>query len=64
MPSSITWHGHANFQIRTPGCNIMVDPLFGGASAPAEILRGKDKPDLVLVTHLHGDHYQQQQAKG
>ncbi|MDR0827919.1 MAG: metal-dependent hydrolase [Desulfovibrio sp.] len=57
MPRSITWHGHANFQIRTPGCNILIDPFFGGAPAPAEILRGNDRPDLVLVTHMHADHY-------
>ncbi|MDR3176369.1 MAG: metal-dependent hydrolase [Desulfovibrio sp.] len=56
MSFTLTWHGHANFQIRTAGCSILIDPFFGGAAAPASVLRGEARPDLVLVTHDHADH--------
>lgn len=56
MAASLLWHGHANFQINAPGCNILIDPFFtGNPKAPcawSEITA----PDLILVTHLHGDH--------
>lgn len=54
----ITWHGHSNFQIQqnTPSgsVNLIVDPFFGPTAKASwdEIA----VPDLVLVTHDHGDH--------
>lgn len=56
MTATLTWHGHANFQIDSPGCNLIIDPYFSGnpdATVAAEDIR---PPDVVLVTHLHGDH--------
>lgn len=60
MSRKLTWHGHANFQLRYKSgderVNILIDPFFTGNPAavkePAEI----KKPDIVCVTHLHGDH--------
>ncbi len=56
MSHQLTWHGHANFQIASPGVNILIDPFFTGnptcTCQPAAI----ERPDLVLVTHDHGDH--------
>ncbi|MDR2891876.1 MAG: metal-dependent hydrolase [Deltaproteobacteria bacterium] len=56
MPTKLTWHGHANFQIEAAGANVLVDPFFTGN--PKATVKWKDisRPDLVLVTHLHGDH--------
>lgn len=56
MATTLTWHGHANFQIDSPGCNIIIDPFFTGN--PSAVLGAQDitPPDVVLVTHLHGDH--------
>lgn len=56
MATTLTWHGHANFQIATPECNILIDPFFTGN--PKAVAGPEDipAPDLVLVTHLHGDH--------
>lgn len=56
MSASLTWHGHANFQINSPGCNIVVDPFFSGNPSATVLARDIQPPDVVLVTHLHGDH--------
>jgi L-ascorbate metabolism protein UlaG (beta-lactamase superfamily) len=56
MKSTLTWHGHANFHIRTPGCSILIDPFFTGN--PSAVINWRDigPVDVVLLTHLHGDH--------
>lgn len=56
MQHLLTWHGHANFQIATEGANILIDPFFEGNPSAAAAWQGIAKPDLVLVTHDHGDH--------
>lgn len=43
---------HASMVMETPDMVIYVDPV-GGASA----YEGMPDPDLVLITHEHGDHY-------
>jgi L-ascorbate metabolism protein UlaG (beta-lactamase superfamily) len=42
---------HATFVMRWDGTTIVVDPV-GGAAAFAD----HPQPDLVLITHTHGDH--------
>ncbi|QDC08186.1 MBL fold metallo-hydrolase [Oceanicola sp. D3] len=51
---SITIHpvDHASFVMETPAGTIYVDPV-GDAAAYADF----PKPDLILVTHEHGDHF-------
>ena len=51
---TITVHpvAHASFVMETPAGTIYADPV-GEPSAYADFPR----PDLVLVTHQHGDHY-------
>lgn len=56
MSVSITWHGHANFQLAHPACNVLVDPFFMGCPTAVTTWNAIAKPDAVLVTHLHGDH--------
>ena len=56
MGTTITWHGHSNFQISSPGCNIIIDPFFTGNPTAKCAWDSIPKPDIVLVTHLHGDH--------
>ncbi|SFD69808.1 MBL fold metallo-hydrolase [Roseivivax sediminis] len=50
----ITVHpvSHASFVMETPMGVIHVDPV-GGADAYADL----PAPDLILITHEHGDHY-------
>lgn len=47
MGLSVTWLGHASFQIKADGTNIYIDPYEG---------EYKDKADIVLATHSHSDH--------
>lgn len=56
MTATLTWHGHANFQIDSPGCIIFIDPFFTGNPSAGLSWQAAAKPDLVLVTHMHGDH--------
>ena len=43
---------HASFVMETPGMVIHVDPV-GEAEAYADL----PAPDLILITHEHGDHF-------
>lgn len=54
MHTTITWYGHAAFGITTPDCSILIDPFFTGN--PAGLSWETIEPDVVLVTHDHGDH--------
>jgi L-ascorbate metabolism protein UlaG (beta-lactamase superfamily) len=42
---------HASFVMETPAGTVYVDPV-GGAS----LYEGKPAPDMILITHRHGDH--------
>ncbi len=54
--SVLTWHGHANFQIKTPNSNILIDPWFEGNPSACSSSGSCQQVDLVLVTHDHDDH--------
>lgn len=54
--SSLIWHGHANFQIISPDCNILIDPFFTGNPKAVVAWDAVTPPDLALITHMHGDH--------
>jgi Predicted Zn-dependent hydrolases of the beta-lactamase fold len=56
MSALITWHGHANFQISSPECTIIIDPFFTGNPKATVSVDAITTPDVILITHLHGDH--------
>ncbi len=56
MQHKLTWHGHSNFQIASSGVNILIDPFFEGNPVCKADCCSIAKPDLILVTHDHGDH--------
>ncbi|MGE4298002.1 MAG: metal-dependent hydrolase [Desulfovibrionaceae bacterium] len=56
MTTTLTWHGHSNFQIAAPGGTILIDPFFEGNPTAATPWGSIPKPDTILVTHDHGDH--------
>jgi len=43
---------HATFVMKWEGKTIFVDPTGGG-----DAFKDKGKPDLILVTDIHGDHF-------
>ena len=52
--STITWYGHSAFKIACGDASCVIDPFFAPrwGQSPDEV----GKPDMVLVTHDHGDH--------
>lgn len=52
--SSITWYGHSAFKIAYGDTSALIDPFFAPHWGQTAAEAGK--PDLVLVTHDHGDH--------
>lgn len=58
-PSSvtITWYGHSAFSLRSPGgVTVLIDPWLDNPRAPEGAL-AQAQPDVILVTHGHGDHF-------
>ena len=54
--NTLTWHGHANFQIATPNLNLIIDPWFEGNPSACIGFDACETMDLILVTHDHADH--------
>ena len=52
---SITYHSHACFTITSDNVKILVDPFITGN--PLAKIKPEDlTPDVILVSHGHGDH--------
>ncbi len=57
MPqNTLTWNGHANFQITTPNLSMLIDPWFEGNPSACVGSDSCSQVDLILVTHDHDDH--------
>lgn len=58
----LTWHGHAAFEIATPGGAVLVidpwlkNPVNPNAKEGKDPLDGFEKVDYILLTHGHFDH--------
>jgi len=51
----ITWYSHSVIEIDTAGTKLLVDPFLTGN--PAATAKAEDlAPDVILVSHGHGDH--------
>ncbi|WP_457652769.1 metal-dependent hydrolase [Rhodocaloribacter sp.] len=54
----LTYFGHSAFQIETGGVTILVDPFITGNPHAEGVVTADDLfPDVILVTHAHGDHW-------
>ncbi len=51
----ITWLGHSAFELFSHGVKILIDPFFTGNPFAGDT-EAFINPDLILVTHDHGDH--------
>lgn len=53
-----TFYGHAALQIEAAGKTFLMDPFFTGNSlVEGKISPDTLNPDIILLTHAHGDHY-------
>ena len=56
MRPKITYYGHSCFSIEISGKNILFDPFITPNPKSSMIDVSTIQPDLILVTHGHGDH--------
>ena len=51
----VSYHGHSVVKIETNGKTILIDPFITGNDLTD--LKVEDvKPDVIILTHAHGDH--------
>jgi L-ascorbate metabolism protein UlaG (beta-lactamase superfamily) len=55
MPS-LTYFGHAAFQIDTGSHNVLIDPFITGNPLASKVKAEEIECDAILLTHGHGDH--------
>lgn len=51
----ITYFGHSALQIETNDKTILIDPFITG-NGLSPVIADEVKPDVILLTHGHGDH--------
>ena len=55
---TIEYFGHSAFQIETGSATLLFDPFISGnPHADGVVLAADIQPDVVLLTHAHGDHW-------
>ncbi len=53
----VKWLGHATFEIRIDDYLVLVDPWLSNPASPVKTVENyKERVDLIIVTHDHGDH--------
>jgi L-ascorbate metabolism protein UlaG (beta-lactamase superfamily) len=67
--NSVTWLGHAAFQVRLKEANILLDPMLGNRASPFSFagparfqkpgltVKQIGKVDMIFISHNHYDHY-------
>lgn len=54
----LTFFGHSAFQIEGDSATILVDPFISQNPLNTGFIRIEDlRPDVILLTHAHGDHW-------
>lgn len=55
MGTQLTFLGHGTFQVDTAGQTVLIDPFFTDNPA-ASTTADSVSPDVILISHGHGDH--------
>jgi L-ascorbate metabolism protein UlaG (beta-lactamase superfamily) len=54
----LTYYGHSAFQVETNGTTLLFDPFITGNAHTDGVVTPADlHPDVLLLTHAHGDHW-------
>lgn len=53
--ATLTWYGHSNMQLAGNRVSVLIDPFFAG-NPFAPDWKTIPRPDVIAVTHDHGDH--------
>ncbi len=54
----LTYFGHSAFQIETGGTTLLFDPFISGNPHAEGIITADElNPDVLMLTHAHGDHW-------
>lgn len=53
--ATLTWYGHSNMFLQSGDVSVLVDPFFEG-NPLAPDWKTVPRPDIIAVTHDHGDH--------
>ncbi len=54
----LTYFGHSAYQIETEGTTLLVDPFItGNKHTEGVITPDALSPDVIILTHAHGDHW-------
>ncbi|NHM30588.1 metal-dependent hydrolase [Neobacillus terrae] len=51
----VSYHGHSVVKIESNGKTIFIDPFITG-NGQTDLQADEVKPDVILLTHAHGDH--------
>ena len=55
---TLTYYGHSTLQIDLDGTSLLFDPFISGNPHCEGVLTPDEvTPDVLLLTHAHGDHY-------
>ncbi len=53
----VKWLGHATFEVKIDNYLVLIDPWLSNPASPVKSVNEyREKPDLIIVTHDHGDH--------
>ncbi|NNE69220.1 MAG: metal-dependent hydrolase [Rhodothermales bacterium] len=54
----ITYYGHSTIALEVKGTKVLIDPFITGNPHCDGVVQAADlSPDVILLTHAHGDHW-------